>query len=60
MSNPGDAASHYDTSEAQRYTAVNLKVQHELATRCLELLELDGGRLAGPLCYCWTSAVARA
>ena len=49
VSNPGDAASHYDTSEAQRYTAVNLKVQHELATRCLELLELDGGRLAGPL-----------
>lgn len=37
---PRAASSHYSASEAERYTAVNQQTQHELATRCAELLAL--------------------
>ena len=43
---PGDASSHYSTVEAQRYTAANVQIQHDLAVRCLEFLQLgERGRL---------------
>eukprot|EP00966_Prymnesium_polylepis_P044882 1039535-Prymnesium_polylepis.1 len=41
---PGDASLHYSTGEAQRYTAANMQIQHDIATRCLELLELGDYR----------------
>jgi SAM-dependent methyltransferase len=41
VAQPREAAEHYGGGEAQRYTAANAQVQHELAMRCTHLLESD-------------------